>query len=886
MDRFWQILRMRLRSLFRRDSLENELEEELAYHVDRRIETYVSSGLTAEAARTAALRDMDGLERRKDECRDLRHVSFVDDLRHDVRYTLRTLAKSPTFTLVAIGTLALGIAATVGIFTVVETVLLRPLPLADPQRLVVIGAEDVKSHGRVGASWTKFELLRAGNTSFSGTAASVGREFTVTVKNDPMQVTGARVTYEFFDVLGVAPEFGRLFRRDEDVEGAAPVAIITDAFWRNRLSADPAVVGTAIRIDGRPATIVGVLPAFFRFTFADREPQIFMTAVFTPAIMTPAQIQNGAGFLEYIFRLKPGVTIDQARAELASFDERYRREFGGRTDANKYRLSLTPFVDSLVGNVRPALLVLMGAVLLVLLIACANVAHLLLARAATRQRELALRLAIGASRGRLIRQLLTESVTLATGGCLVGVLAARIAIAVLIARGPANIPRLQDASPDAWVIAFAVLLAGVSALVFGIWPALRATDVSAGEVLRDGRAGGTTSRASARLQRWLATSETALTVALLIAAGLLFESLMRLEAVNPGFTAEHVYTAHVTLPRGKYADPAQREQFFTELLRNVEALPGVSSAGAISYLPMGNDNYGFFFYVEGQEHLGPGRDHVIAVRHVSADYFKTMRIPVRSGRTFTEQDTAGAEPVTIINESAANKFFPGVNPIGRHVANSGDRIMRRVVGVVGDVHYDGPTRSGQEELYLPYRQVPWPSMSIVVASDQSSDAVARALRTEVSRLDRDQAMTEIRTMASVVAATTTQQQFTTSLLGTFAILATALAAIGLYGVVALFVSQRRHEFGVRMALGASRLDVLRLAMREGVNVIGVGTIAGLTGAALGSRALSGLLFGVTATSPSVYAGAIAILVVIGLVASYVPARRATSVDPARALRAE
>ena len=813
-------------------------------------------------------------------------MNAFNDLRQDVRYALRTLAESPTFTIVAVATLALGIAATVGIFTVVDAVLLRPLPLADPSRLAVIGAEDVTSHGRVGASWTKFELLRAEPASFSRVAAYIAREFTVNTDNTPSQVHGARVTYEFFDVLGVRPALGRTFLKSEDVDSAPPVAIVTDAFWRIRLDGDPAAIGGTMRIDGRATTIAGVLPAGFQFQFSDREPQVFMTCVFTPSALTAAQIANGAGFLEYVARLKPGATTDQARAQLASFDERYRTTFGGRTDATRYHLYLTPFVESLVGDVRPALFLLMGAVALVLLLACANVAHLLLARAATRRRELAVRLSLGASRARLLRQLLTESLLLAVAGATVGVIVAYEAVAVLTSQGPGNIPRLHDAGPDVLTIAFVVLLTGVTAVIFGVAPALRAASVPAGDALKDGRAGGTTSRASGRMHRWLAASESAVTVALLIAAALLFESLAKLEAVDPGFRSEHVYTAHVALPRGTYAQPAQRELFFTELLHNVEALPGISAAGAISYLPMGNDNYGFFFYVEGQEHAGVGRDHVISVRHVSADYFRTMRIPLRAGRTFAESDTAGAEAVAIINESAAKKYFPALDPVGRHVASSGDNIMRRIVGVVGDVHYDGPTRSGQEELYLPYRQVPWAAMSIVVRSDQPADAVARALRAEITRIDHDQAMTDIRTMDSVVSAMTAQQQFTTSLLGTFALLATGLAAIGLYGVVALFVSQRRHEFGVRMALGARRIDVLLLAMREGVSVIVAGAVVGVAGALLGSQALSGLLFGVTATRPSAYAGGVAVLVGIGLIASYVPARRATAVDPARALRAE
>ena len=436
------------------------------------------------------------------------------------------------------------------------------------------------------------------------------------------------------------------------------------------------------------------------------------------------------------------------------------------------------------------------------------------------------------------------------------------------------------------MLAFAVGVAGLTAIIFGVGPALRASGVPAGDALKDGRAGGLSSRAAGRLHQWLAISQSAITIALLVGAGLLFESLVRLQAVDPGFSPRQVYTAQIALPRQKYAEPQQREAFFTDLLHDLQARPGLSTVGATSYLPMSGSNFGFFFFIEGQPHLGPGRDSPIAARHVSADYFRAMRIPLRGGRFFTDADTSASRPVAIVNERAARRYFAGVDPIGRRLANSGDGILREIVGIVGDVRFDGPARETFEELYLPYRQVPWPSMSLVVSSALSADTVARELRRAVARLDRDQATTEIRPLQRLVDASTTQQQFTSSLVGTFALLATTLAAIGLYGVIALFVSQRRHEIGIRMALGAGAADVLRLVMGHGAKLLVIGTLAGLLCAAALSRLLSSLLFGVSATQPLDYIGGAALLVMIGLAACYLPARRATIVDPMIALRTE
>lgn len=807
-----------------------------------------------------------------------------NDAMHDLRYALRTLAKSRGFTLAAALTLAIGIGAAVATFSVVYAVLLRPLPIAQPDRLLTIDAQGVTDHNEVGASWTKYELLRDSNHSFSGIAAWVERTFTYNDGVTPQQVAGERVTWNFFHVLGVEPVLGRTFHPDEDVEGASAVCIVSNGFWVQRLGADPSAIGRAIRLEGRDTVIVGVLPASFRIQFTATEPAIFMTAPYTPAIMTAAQVKAGAGFLGYFARIKPGVTLAQATADLSRVDASYRQQFGGYVDANRFVLHAVPFVDSLVGDVRRPLLVLMGAVLLVLLIACANVAHLLLARATARRHEIALRLALGVSRRRLIGQFMLESLILALLGCAAGVWVASEAIGLLAAYGPPNIPRLKDATPDLTVLGFAIAASVATAFIFGLVPALRAGATPVGQVLKDGRAGGLTSGGVSRLHNALAISETAVTLALLVAAGLLTRSFIRMDSVDPGFDSRGVYAANIVLPRGKYATPVAREAFFSNLLDRVHRVPGLTAIGATSVLPIAGSNFGFFFYVEGQSPLGPGKDPLISVRHVSPDYFRVMRIPLERGRAFTDADDAKSRPVAIINETTARRYFAGTDPIGRHLANDGDRVMREIVGVVGDVRFDGPAKSGQEELYLPYRQVPWPTMTIVATSDLPASEVIGALRHEVAQIDPDQAVAQIRPMDDVVAASMTQERFAMSVLGAFAIIAVVLAVIGLYGVTALFVGQRRHEFGIRIALGALPADVLGLVMQRSAALVAVGVGAGLALAVVSSHVLGRLLFGVSATNLATYVAATLVVCVVSVIAAYIPARRAVAVDPIRVLR--
>jgi len=810
----------------------------------------------------------------------------MDTVLQDLRYGARVLRQAPTFTIVAVTTLALGIGAAVAIFTIVNAVLLRPLPILEPDRLGVITAQYQTQGARIGASWTKFESLRAQRTAFADVAAYVTRDLTIDGIDGPARVRGARVTANLTSVLGISPRAGRSLTAADEIDGAPSVAVITDALWQGAFGSDAAIPGRAVRIDGRAVEIVGVLPPSFKLQFSDAEPQVYLAGVTTSEVMTPEQIHSGAGFLTYLGRLAPHASFADAQKDPAAVDARYRREFGSYADASNYALRLTPFTDDLVGAVRPALLILMGAVLLLFAIACANVAHLQLARAAVRRREVAVRLALGASSARLLRQFLAEATLIAAGGGLIGVVLAKVAVTLLVTHGPAGIPRLADAAPDRLVLLFAAGLAGLTAIVFGLAPALRVRGLALGEALKAGRSAGLISRASGRVQHWIATSETAITVVLLVAAILLFQSLTRLQAVDPGFDADHVTTARITLPPTRYDTPERRETFFTALIEDLQAQPGIATVGATSYLPMAGDSFGFFFFVDGRPHLGVGRDPTISVRHVSADFFAALRVPVRRGRVFTSSDTARAPLVALINERAARTFFPDADPIGQHVANSRDGIMREIVGVVGDVRFFGPAQDVPAELFLPYQQMPWPAMTVVASSTLPADSIASTIRRSVRRLDPEQAVSDLRPMPVVVASTTRQERLTSALLGAFAFMATALAATGLYGVIAMFVSQRRHEFGIRLAVGAQRTDVFWLILRHGITVMVIGTAAGLAGAAAASRLMTSLLFGVGAAEPMSYVIGCAVLFASGLLACYFPARRAMAISPALTLRAD
>ncbi len=803
----------------------------------------------------------------------------------DVRYAARTLLKSPGFTAIAVLTLALGIGANTAIFSVCNAVLLRPLPVKDPSGLVVVSSENLNTHVfGIGMSWPKFKMVAEQSRTFASLMAYVLRDVAISDGSTPQQIRGARVTASFFSVLGVQPALGRSFEATEDHEGGAPVAVLSYSLWQRSFGGDKKIVGRAITVDGQSTTVVGVMPRQFKFQFSASEPEILLPRVFEPTGITQREIQSGAGFLAANARLSRGASIAEAQAELNTINARYRQAYGSNVDAAKNGLHCEPFIDNVVGPVRPALLVLLAAVGLVLLIACANVAHLLLAKAAAHERETTIRIAIGGSMGRLVRQFMAESLMLSALGCGLGLLIASWAISLFSAAGPLSVPRLQDSSLDPTVALFAIALSVLTAVIFSLAPLLHASRLDLNSALREASRNSSQSRRSGFARNALAASQTALALALLIGAEVLIANFVRLQSVNPGFDAHNVLTADVALPVEKYT-PARQERFFTDAVERVRALPGVQSAAVISFLPMGSSRFGFYFFVEGTPSLGLGKDPVIWVKHVSAGYFQTMKIPVLAGRAFSEQDAGGSTPVAIINQTTARKYFPGVNPLGRHLANSRYRIMREVVGVVADVRFAGPDQPVSEELYLPYRQVPWPTMTLVVRTGLDPLYLAAAIKREIAKIDPDQPVASVLTMEQLVSDAVSRQRFTTFLLAAFALLALILASIGLYGVIAFFVAQRTREIGIRIALGAQRRDVLKMVAVQGLKLTLAGIVVGLIGAYVGIKFMSTLVANMQAAAPAFVLGPV-FLVLIALGAALLPARRAARVDPIEALRAE
>ncbi|HLJ50538.1 MAG TPA: ABC transporter permease [Bryobacteraceae bacterium] len=803
----------------------------------------------------------------------------------DVRYAVRTLLKSPGFAAIAVLTLALGIGANTAIFSVCNAVLLRPLPLKDPSRLAVISSENLDTHAfGIGMSWPKFQMVAEQSRTLDGFLAYTLRDFVISDGKTPQQIRGGRVTASFFQVLGVQPMLGRGFDSAEDHQGGAPVAVLSYSLWQRSFGGDPNIVGRPITVDGQSTEVVGVLPREFKFQFSAIEPEILLPRVFEPGGITEREIRSGAGYLFTDARLRPGVSIAEAQAELNTINVRYRQAYGSNVDAAKNGLHCEPFIDNLVGPVRPALLVLLAAVGLVLLIACANVAHLLLAKAAAQERETTIRIALGGSMSHLVRQFMAESLILSTLGCGVGLVIASWAISLFSATGPLSVPRLQDTSLDPTVAVFAMALSVITAVLFSMAPLLHAARLDLNSALREASRNSSQSRRSGFTRNVLAVSQTALALALLIGAEVLIANFVRLEGVNPGFDYHNVLTASVALPPDKYP-PARQERFYTDAIERIRTLPGVQSAAAISFLPMGTGQYGFYFFVEGTPSLGLGRDPVIWVKHVSADYFRTMRIPLLAGRAFTEQDAANSTPVAIINETTARKYFPGRSPLGRHLANSRDRLMREVVGVVSDVRFAGPDQPPSDELYLPYRQVAWPAMTLVVRTGLDPLYLAAAIKREIAKIDPDQPVASVLSMEQLVSNAVSRQRFTTFLLAAFAFLALVLASIGLYGVIAFFVVQRTREIGIRIALGAQRGDVLRMVAGQGLKLTLAGIVVGLIGAYVGIRFMSSLVSGMEATLPAFVVGPV-FLIAIALGAALMPARRAARVDPIEALRAE
>jgi putative ABC transport system permease protein len=796
----------------------------------------------------------------------------------DVRYAIRLLLKRPGFALVAILTLALGIGATTSIFTVVEAVLLRPLPFPDPDRLV-----QVRITGQRGGDFplpdTDFLAWRTSNDAAERVAIFDVEAVNVTGIGEPERLSGAIVSDQFFRLLGVAPEIGRLFEDGEDRPGAPRAAIISHALWKRRFGGRVDVIGRPVTLNGAVATIVGVMPPSFAFPQAGIE-------VWPLTQVNPPR-RRGPFYSTGLARLKPDATIDRLRADLDRVTADMKRQHPG---PDGWNLTARPLHEAVVGDVRRILYVLLGAVGFLLLIATANVANLLLARAAARDREIAVRGALGAGRGRIVGQLLTESVVLALVSGVGGLLLSMWGTRALLALAPDNIPRLGEVRMNLPVFFFALTTATICGVVFGLAPALRASNTPLVETLKEGGRGGMAGLRHRRTQRALVVAEIALALVLSIGAGLMIRSFAALERVSPGFEPSHLLTFRLAVPRTQYDTNDKVQAFYGALLERIESLPGVRAAGLTISLPpyllQMTDN----FMVEGQT-LPPNQSAPIGpLVFVDENYFTALGVPLLDGRFFTERDDRGAPLVAIVNEMLAKKYFGRVNPIGRLIKDGGperpNNPWMRIVGVVGDVKYDGLATPVDPTFYLPFRQNTTTAQFVVVRTASDPRALANSVRAAVAALDKDLPVANVKTMDDLMTEAVGPPRFRTTLVAVFAAIGLLLAATGIYGVMAYAVSERTHELGVRLALGATSGDVLRLVFGEAIALAAIGAAVGIAGAIATTRLMAALLFGVAPTDLVTFATLAGLLVATALAASYVPARRAMRVDPMVALRYE
>jgi len=802
----------------------------------------------------------------------------------DIRYGLRRIVQNPGFSAIAVLTLALGIGATSTIFSVVNAVLLRPLPFHDPQHLVAVSQVTTDTQaGAVPMSFTKYEAIRDQSQSLARIAVYYPISPSLGGESEPEQIAAARVSGDLFGLLGVAPQLGRGFDAAEMTPGGADAAVITDGLWHRRFGGEPTVLGRTLRLDGKDVTVVGVLPAAFRFPLQLPEPQVWMPRVSEPDALTPAQVHSGASYLSFVARLQPGRTIAQAQAELDTINARYREQYGSYVDATRFRLQAQSLAESLVGTSRPPLALLLAAVAFVLLIVCTNVASLQLARGSARVREMAVRKALGASRVRLVRQLLVESLALSLVGGALGLLLALAAVPLAQQITAGTLPRLEETRVDGTVLLFSLALCGLTAVAFGVVPALHASRGDLQTGLRQGGRGSSDGAARSRL-RVLFVGEVAVALVLLTGAGLLVRSLAGLVSVDPGFKPQGVTAIPITLPVARYSQPARQADLFRQLLERAAALPGVKAAAATSYVPLSGAFRFVFFCPEGRVCEGIGKDPVIAQRQITPDYFEATRTPIRRGRAFNAADTAQSLPVVIVNETTARRYWPGADPIGKHLANSRDKVQREVVGVAADVKFRSLDAPNIEEMYLPLAQSPWPSMTVLVRSDADPRPLVAAVRQELARLDPDIAVSGVQSLDEIVSGSVAQPQLVERVVAVFAALALVLASIGIYGVMSYSVAERTRELAVRMALGAGPREILRLVLGEGLGLTAAGLVLGLAVSLAATRLMSSLLFGVSATDPVTFGGAVAVLAATALLASFLPARRGMRLSPVRALR--
>jgi putative ABC transport system permease protein len=880
-------LASRIRAVLSPRPREQDFDRELTAHLEMLTSENIQRGMLPDEAGRAARLRLGSITQLKETNRELRGLPIVETFLQDARFALRMLRKNPGFTAGAVLTLALGIGANTAIFSVVYAVLLKPLPYANAEQLFNVFQEEKQDKSvQTGLSYANFADLREQNHVFSEMAGAQIHQLTLTGRGEPSVVGTSVVTPELFSLFGEKPLAGRIFFSEDGKAGAPAVVILSENLWRGTFGADPQIIGSSINLDKRPFTVVGIMPARFRFPAITQSEQLWVPLVQDP-LFGSWMPRRGGHWLQITGRLKPGVSMAQAQTEMDGISTRLAKDFPAEN--SDWTLHMLPLRQMIVGNVRSALLVLLGAVGLVLLIACANLANLLLTRATSRAREIAVRTTLGAGRMRIVRQLLSETVVLGLLGGVAGVALAYWGVQGLSSLLPESVPRVNAIRVDYFVLGFALLLSLVASCAFGSAPALFAANSSLHTNLREGggRSGESSSRRRARI--FLAAAEIALALVLLVAAGLLLRSLGKLLSTSPGFDAQHIVKADISLPQFQYSKPQRWNTFSDELLARMQAEPGLEDSAVVVPAPIVDGNVNLGFDIVGNPLPSANALRTANYVSVSPEYFRVMGIPLLAGRSFNQQDKASAPRVTVISKTMARRYFPNQDPIGKQL-NFGfppdGEAVREIVGIVGDVRDVALDQDPGPMMYVPFAQAPFWGAALVVKSSLDSASVTAAIRREVGKIDKDLPVTDVAAMPDLVEASLAQPRFRTMLLALFAAMALVLAATGIFGVIAYSVACRTNEIGIRVALGASRGAILGMVLRETLLLTCAGLAVGIPCALAASHLLGHMLFGVSANDPATIAVVALTLAVVATLAGYVPARRATQVDPMHALRHE